>query len=68
MNSVASAFGDVQTTDIDVQALRGATLARVVNRCGTTVRQLYPRIATAATSGRSIVLPTSDVIGSCSTA
>ena len=35
---------------------------------GKPSRQLYPRIATAATSGRSIVFPTSDVIGSCSTA
>lgn len=43
--------------------------ARVtLNRREATVRQLYPRIATAATSGRSIVFPTSDVIGSCSTA
>lgn len=30
----------------------------------STPRQLYPRIATAATSGRSSVPPTSDVVGS----
>ncbi len=61
---VDALHGRYPDVSLSVRVAKSIEARATLNRRATNARQLYPRIATAATSGRSSVPPTSDVVGS----